>query len=105
MITLRKVTADDVTVRIYTHYEHEAIASDLSECCTPEEIRALQCRVDDGDEWAWCGVEVRVTWNGIEGADYLGCCSYESEADFRASGCFADMLEMALDQVNAEIEI
>ena len=53
--------------------------------------------------WAWCQVEVRASFDGVEGADYLGCCSYESEEDFRNGGYFDDMREQALDALVTEL--
>lgn len=51
-------------------------------------------RVREGDEWAWCCVKVTVSCAGMEESEYLGCCSYQSEADFRAnSGYFDDMVQ------------
>jgi hypothetical protein len=48
-------------------------------------------------------------WTGPDGReflgdDYLGCCSYESEEDFRApGGYFDDMKRAALDELNEKV--
>lgn len=55
------------------------------------------------NEWAWCSVEVRATWNGLSGADYLGGCSYSSEADFRVGGYFEDMKSQALEDLLVKV--
>ena len=60
-------------------------------------------RLDHGDQWAWCSVKVEVRWNGFRGTDYLGCCSYESEEDFRKSEYYNDMISEALAELNREV--
>lgn len=49
--------------------------------------------------WAWCCVQVTVTYGDDSACDYLGGCSYESEADFRADPYFEDMVNEALRQL------
>ncbi|GAG86978.1 unnamed protein product, partial [marine sediment metagenome] len=46
-------------------------------------------RLDQGDLWAWCSVKVTATLlddTDLEGADYLGGCSYRDEEDFCQDG-------------------
>ena len=61
-------------------------------------------RLDRGDIWAWCTVKVTVTYRGVLSADeYLGSCSYDSEADFRAAGYFDDMVAECISQINGQL--
>lgn len=63
------------------------------------------CRLENGDIWAWATVKVTASWNGIEGVDYLGGCSYEDEADFkRAGGYYDDMKAQALEDLKSNIK-
>lgn len=55
---------------------------------------AIIARLNAGDEWAWCCVVVTARWNGFEGTDTLGCCSYESEADFKRTGGYYDDMKI-----------
>ena len=58
----------------------------------------IQRDLESGNPWAWCIVRVGASHPklpGIEGTDYLGCCSYASEDDFKAGGYFDDMCESA----------
>ncbi len=55
--------------------------------------------IERGNAWAWCCIEVRAEWGGLAGVDYLGCCSYESEAAFEADGYYASMKAEALDDL------
>lgn len=57
-----------------------------------EEDKVIQ-RLDDGDVWAWCSIEVRGIWEGLTASDYLGGCSYDSEEDFKRGGYYDDMLQ------------
>jgi hypothetical protein len=49
------------------------------------------------------GLVLRARWQGYEGFDSLGGCSYESEADFKAGDYFESMKQQALDALNAEV--
>ena len=85
-----KIEPDDLPV--------EGNAGD-SEC----EAAVLE-KVSAGDMWAWCSVTVTASWRNIEGSDNLGCCSYESEADFMRCEYYADMVERAMAELNSECE-
>lgn len=57
-----------------------------------EQEQWIRDQLSAGNEWAWCCAHVRARFKGFAGDDYLGACSYHSEADFRAEGgYFADM--------------
>jgi hypothetical protein len=64
-----------------------------------------QIREDlEWNEWAWCTVRVVARWEGFEGDDYLGGCSYKSEEDFcTPDGYFPDMKTRALEALNEEV--
>lgn len=65
---------------------------------------AILARLDRGDVWAWASVKVSARLGGCEGVDYLGCCSYDSEADFRRPGdYFDDMVVRAKDELAKEL--
>jgi hypothetical protein len=57
-----------------------------------------------GNDWAWCCVKVTAEWNGFEGVDYLGTCSYRSEEEFRSDAYFADMKTRALEDLNETLQ-
>ena len=64
-----------------------------------------QIRSDaEWNEWAWCTVEVRATWNGVFGNAFLGACSYASEKDFKEDGYYNDMKNQALESLCAKLE-
>ena len=64
----------------------------------------LIARLDSGDVWAWCSVRVIATRDDgrIGRSDWLGGCSYASEADYRAcSGYFDDQCHEAISDADA----
>jgi hypothetical protein len=86
----------------------EGNASAIDPETDAETIAWIKAELDRGNEWAWCCAHVRVTYKGIIKADdYLGGCSYKSEADFRAvesdGGYFDGMVETCIDEINAKL--
>lgn len=63
--------------------------------------------LEGGNDWAWCMVRVTARYDGIDnvvGDDYLGCCSYQGEADFKADGYYDDMKDRAREYLYAQLE-
>lgn len=103
-----------VTLELLCETEHIPIDGNALASGDADEDRKqeqwVRDQLDAGNEWAWCCAHVRVTYEvaikgqafpaRIEGNDYLGCCSYVSEADFREGGYFDDMVSEALDDLN-----
>jgi hypothetical protein len=80
-----------------------AIASGDDRLDTNTENLILE-ELDSGNQWAWCTVRVVAEWNGLEGDDYLGCCSYKDEKDFiERSGYYEDMKAQALAELNGKV--
>lgn len=51
--------------------------------------------------WAWCCVRVYVYYTplNIDVSEYLGCCSYDSEHDFKEDGYYDDMVNTIYNQL------
>jgi hypothetical protein len=80
--------------------------------CSIDEKHDRECEnkviksLENGNEWAWCCVEVIAYIDGIDliGVDHLGGCSYKSEKDFkRSSGYYQDMKHEAKRHLLAQI--
>ena len=56
-----------------------------------------------GNWWAWCVVEVRVTWCGLSESAILGACSFKNEQAFIDDGYYDDMCDEALDRLNKHL--
>ena len=105
MAKIRKLTADEVSFYIECRPEDTPINGNVT-AIDPETDRRAEADVRrqlrNGNEWAWCCVRVVVMWNGFEGDACLGCCSYESEAQFKEPGGYYDALKTeALDDLNS----
>ena len=105
---IRKLTAAEVTFSIECEEEHIPVRGNALASGDDEEDRACEneiiARLDRGDLWAWCTVKVTARWGDYEASEYLGCCSYENEKDFKAGGYYEQMRDEALTRLQAEIE-
>lgn len=77
-------------------------SGDTEEDCKAENaiLAALEC-----NPWAWCLVRVRAWAGSVYGEDYLGCCSYESEEDFKRGGYWEDMQATALSDLQVRLTL
>jgi len=72
-----------------------------------ETARWILKELEAGNEWAWCCVTVTTSLE-IDGKTYkgfasLGCCSYESEADFRNTDYYSDLCLEAFRDLQAVV--
>lgn len=99
-LTKKEISLDNLRrlaeYRIELLEEHEEIPEDFP-------IEEIQNRLRKGDLWAWCCVKVTAWYAGIEGADFLGGCSYEDETDFKQGGYWEDMRIEALGELHVEL--
>lgn len=92
---LREITTDSFTT-VTAEYDNDGpegyfdsgdAADDAATCA------AIRAGADSGNEWAWCIAKVETDWRGLIAIEYLGGCTYANEADFKAGGYYADMLD------------
>jgi len=101
------LTAKDCEIKIIAEQEYAQIEGNASAIDDETDTRIIDeiCyELERGNIWAWCSVEVKVSWHNFSASDYLGCCSYENEQDFRNSGYFLDMVDTCLENLNAQRE-
>ena len=63
--------------------------------------------LEAGNEWAWCTIKVTARYDGVDGivgVDWLGCCNYSSEEDFKKCPYFEDMKNQARDDLYQYLE-
>jgi len=96
-----EVQQDDTPVR------GNVLCSGCENCDKRAEDEVIK-RLNGGDIWAWATVRVVAEYDGIDdvyGDDYLGCCTYDDEYDFRAnSGYYDDMIRRACDDLREKLE-
>lgn len=101
---LRKLTKNDVTITIEITEADARIRGNClasgDDALDEECARDIERQLRNGNAWAWCDVKVTARWRAYEGHDYLGSCSYDSEAQFVADGYYADMVTNAIDDLN-----
>jgi hypothetical protein len=65
----------------------------------------IRDQLERGNEWAWCTIKITAAYGGLETHDYLGACSYESEASFVQNGdYYEDMVTTALKELATDLE-
>ena len=105
----RTLTKEEIQIRVTAFPEEmpvkgNAICSGDEDFDREVESEILE-RLEQDDVWAWATVCVAAEWEGLKESEYLGCCCYEGEEDFRnSSGYFDDMVEEALTNVNRRLQ-
>lgn len=66
-----------------------------------DEDVAIEVRKDyeSGNYWAFCDIEVMVSFDNYSVSKFLGCANYKDEADFRNDPYFQDMQQEAFDEL------
>lgn len=107
-IIVKLPNINEVQFKIIAHEEGIPIKGNAVATGNDEEDKEIEDEIYrklESSIWAWCCIEVKATWKGIKGNDYLGCCSYEDEDDFiKNSGYFEDMKERAYSELIQQLE-
>ena len=104
----KTLTSNDITILVTAHPEEipvqgNAICSGDEDFDRQVESEILK-RLEQDDVWAWATVSVTAEWQGLKEVEYLGCCCYANEEDFRQEGgYFDDMVHEALTSLNLRI--
>lgn len=101
---VRKLTLKDVKVTLRAEPEDvpvrgNALASG-DEAVDREAEDGVIAALEAGNEWAWCQAVVEVSWGNFRGVAHIGCCSYDSEEDFKKGGYYEEMVEESLSDLN-----
>jgi hypothetical protein len=106
MSTLKPITVDEATITLTVQQEDALIVDNAMDSGYPDIdrdcVQDIIERLNQGDVWAWAFVTVTVTWHTFSGINYLGCCTYKDEDDFKTSDSdyYEDMVSEALDNMN-----
>lgn len=103
---MRELGWEDVEFTVECEPEIEPTRGNVCCCGDPgcgAESWVLE-QLEQGNMWAWCTVTVKASWHGITGWDVLGCCSYQSEADFIENSGYMECMKLsALEHLNSEL--
>ncbi len=99
-----KIRRSQIAERLEIFDADESPASALADADMARDIAADA----EHNLWAWCDVRLRLTFDEITVTEYLGSCSYENEAGFRADPYYAEMRRAAerllLERVTAFVQ-
>lgn len=68
------------------------------------DVKYIEREFDRGNGYAWFCAKVTVSYKGYSADNYLGCCSYKSERDFKEnSGYYTGMIDECVIEINKAI--
>lgn len=104
----------NATIKIVIHPEDSPIRGNLvasGDDALDKQLEDAVIEELEHNPWAWCVVEVKASWLGLQASTFLGCCSYRSESDFKVDGYYNDMVEEVIkelaknaNEIKAELE-
>ena len=100
-VTITLPYLNEVDFRIICSPEYVSLKQGMIE--DPTSISWITKQLENGNQWAWCSVEVEASWKGISSSDYLGCCAYESEDGFKTGGYYLDMKQTSFESLINQI--
>ena len=108
-VTFTLPTIEQVNFIIEALDEHIPVRGNAVATDNPEEDKETEDKIiadlDNGNIWAWCTVMVTAEYKGVEGTDYLGCCSYDSEEKFKEDGYFEAMKRSAYNELISNLKV
>jgi hypothetical protein len=105
-ITIKLPDIEDIefTVECHEEWDHPNDCFALDDETQEEIVNKILTDLNNGNEWAWCGVRVVGKYKGLEADDFLGGCSYESEEHFRTCDYYADMRNIVYQNIIEQLE-
>lgn len=115
-LAIRRLKASEVTFTVSVEQDELEVRGNAMASDDPEADRELENEIlsalDAGNIEAWCCITVTATWEGIEGTDHLGGCSFLASDDIpqtvaqQVEDCIQahGMRETALSDLNQEVE-
>jgi len=106
----RKLTHNDVTFDLYCLPSDLPVRGNVMASGDADVDRSFEDEIiedlEAGNPWAWCLVRVTAGLEGsaLRGVAYLGGCSYESEDDFKVCGCYDDLRDEALLDLQRQVD-
>jgi hypothetical protein len=106
---MKHIVKENTDIKIIVHPEYIAVRGNAilsGDAAFDKQVEdSIIKRLENDDLWAWCTVELQVSYKGIlTASDYLGCCSYDNEADFKDGCYYDDMIETCLSELNKQVK-
>jgi hypothetical protein len=106
---IKQLTPNDVTITVTAEPEQMPVRGNAIVSDDPKKDKRVEDRIirrlDNGDIWAWCSVEIKCEYEGLTAEDYLGGCSYKNERDFiKHSGYYNDMVRTCIMDLQKQLE-
>jgi hypothetical protein len=105
-INIKLPTIEDIefTIEAFDEFEHPNDHFALDTETQDEIVNNILNDFNNGNRWAWCYVRVTGKYKGLSSEDNLGCCSYESEEDFKTCGYYDDMKNTVYNAIIKQLE-
>jgi hypothetical protein len=94
------VTLDKIKFDIIVRPEEISVRGNVCD----EQMENQILRDLKSNMWAWCRVEVRGTLGSLTASDYLGCCNYSDQDDFKNGGYYDDMCENVRFELEKQVK-
>lgn len=104
---LRRIEERDCTITLEAETEHDNPKDHFDSGDKDDDakmVKEIWKDYESGNNWAWCCAKVTVTCGALKSEQYLGCCSFKNEEDFKESGYYEQMISEALDELNAQLD-
>lgn len=107
-MNIKQLTKNDVEIIVTAIPEDIPVRGNVLDSGNDDQDRQAENEVIEKSRysiWAWCCVKVTVSYKGLLSHDeYLGCCSYEDQADFiKNSGYYDDMVEAGISELQKQL--
>jgi len=104
---IKQLTIADITVHIEALPEDMPVVGNVGESGNKDQDLAVENsilrRLDRGDIWAWCMVQITCTYKMFTTTELITGCNYASEADFKSSGSYTDIVEICLAKLQKQV--
>lgn len=70
----------------------------------PQAQAWVKDQLERGNDWAWCQVEIKAVYQGIEGLSGIGGCSYENKQAFINGGYYESLVQEAIEEIATKLE-
>lgn len=97
----RAALAKRVRITMRQEPEDRSYTDDFDD---PETCAWIKAQLEQGNDWAWCQVDIKVELHDLEGIAGIGGCSYENKEAFKSGGYYESLVSEAVDELARKLE-